>query len=240
VINIEAVPEIMGYDRAIVTFSPDGRLFQVEYAREAVKRGSTCLGLIFAGGVVLAATRKLSELGIVGMGSDKIHQIDDHIGTALCGFLADGRVLVDMGRIRAQVHQLTYDEKIDIVGTAKEISDRMQLFTQYGGVRPYGVSVLLGGVDEKGAQLFEIDPSSAFFNWKAHAIGRGSPEAVKVLKREWKADMDEDSAIRLSLKTLKAAEKGIKLSEVEISIINSKGYKKYYGERDAKFIKKYW
>jgi proteasome alpha subunit len=240
VINIEAMPDIMGYDRAIVTFSPDGRLFQVEYAREAVKRGSTCLGLIFDKGVVLTATRQITELGIVGVGSDKIHQIDDHVGTALCGFLADGRALVDMGRVKAQVFKLTYDEAIDVTGVAKEISDRMQLFTQYGGVRPYGVSVLLGGTDEKGPRLYEIDPSSAFFNWKAHAIGRGSPEAIKVLKKNWKSNMSEDDAIRLALQALKAGEKGVKVVEVELTVINSSGYKKYYGENNAKFIKKFW
>ncbi|MFQ6020954.1 MAG: archaeal proteasome endopeptidase complex subunit alpha [Candidatus Aenigmatarchaeota archaeon] len=237
---MEAIPEMMGYDRAIVTFSPDGRLFQVEYAREAVKRGTTSLGLIFSNGVVLAAIRRLKALAIPNTGSDKIHQIDDHLGTAISGFLADGRVLVDLGRIKAQVYKLTYDEPLSVYEATKEIADRMQLFTQYGGVRPYGVALLLGGVDEKGSQLYEIDPSSAFYFWKAQAIGRGAPEALKILNRNWKKGMSEEEAIKLALQALKTGEKGVKSNEIELAIINSKGFTKYYGDEGIKFIKKYW
>src|SRR3990172_1539410 len=142
---MQAIPEMMGYDRAIVTFSPDGRLFQVEYAREAVKRGTTSLGLIFDGGVVLAAHRMLAELGLENAGSDKVHQIDDNLGAAISGFLADGRILVDVGRVKAQVYRLTYDEPLNILGAVKEIADRRQLYTKSGGVRPFGVAFLVGG-----------------------------------------------------------------------------------------------
>jgi proteasome alpha subunit len=236
---MEAMPEFMGYDRAIVTFSPDGRLFQVEYAREAVKRGTTSLGLIFKDGVVLAAIRPIGELAIPNSGSDKVHQLDDNIGAAISGFLADGRVLVDAGRVKAQVYRLTYDEPLNILGAVKELADRMQLYTQYGGVRPFGVAFLLGGLDEKGPQLFEIDPSSAFYSWKAQAIGRGVPEALKVLRKGWKENMSEDDAVKLAVQALKAAEKGLKAIEVELAIINAKGFKKYYGDEGVKFIKKY-
>src|SRR3990172_4467018 len=171
---MQAIPEMMGYDRAIVTFSPDGRLFQVEYAREAVKRGTTSLGLIFSDGVVLAAMRPLPDMAIPNGGSDKVHQVDDNIATAIAGFLADGRILVDGVRVKAQVYRLTYDEALNVSGAVRDISDKMQLFTQYGGVRPYGVAFLVGGVDEKGPQLYEIDPSSTFYSWKAQAIGKGS------------------------------------------------------------------
>ena len=219
-IIIEAMPEFMGYDRAIVTFSPDGRLFQVEYAREAVKRGTTSLGVVFSNGVIIAAIKPVPELSVPNSGSDKIHQVDDHLGTSLSGFLADGRALIDMGRIKAQVYRLTYDEPLDVKGVVKEISDRMQLFTQYGGVRPYGVALLLGGVDEYGPQLFEIDPSSAFYSWKAHAIGRGGPEAIKILRKNWKENMSKDDAIKLAVKALKSGEKGVKPNEIEIAVID--------------------
>ncbi len=236
---MEAMPEFMGYDRAIVTFSPDGRLFQVEYAREAVKRGTTSLGIIFGGGVVLAAMRPLPELLIPNGGSDKVHKIDEHIGTATAGFLADGRVLVDIGRIKAQIYKLTYDEPLNIVGAVKEISDRMQLFTQFGGVRPFGVALLIAGIDEKGAQLFEIDPSSAFYAWKAQAIGKGSVEAVKALKRGWKENLKEDDAISLALEALQAGEKGVRPIEIELAVITEAGFRKFYGDEGLKFIKKY-
>ncbi|MFQ6009844.1 MAG: archaeal proteasome endopeptidase complex subunit alpha [Candidatus Aenigmatarchaeota archaeon] len=237
---MEAMPEFMGYDRAIVTFSPDGRLFQVEYAREAVKRGTTSLGVVFSNGIVLAAIRPLTALAIPNSGSDKIHQLDDHLAAAISGFLADGRVLVDGGRTKAQVYKLTYDEPIDVQGIVREISDRMQLFTQFGGVRPFGVALLTGGVDEKGAQLFEIDPSSAFYAWKSQAIGKGAAEALKVLRKEWKEKMAQEDAIKLALAALKAGEKAVKPTEVELAIVNEKGFRKWHGEDGSRFIRKYW
>lgn len=239
-VNIEGMPEMMGYDRAIVTFSPDGRLFQVEYAREAVKRGPISLGVTFNNGVVLAAIRHVTPLAIPNTGSDKVHQIDDHLCAAITGFLADGRVLVDLGRIKSQVFKLTYDEPIDVLGAVKEVSDRMQLFTQYGGVRPFGVALLLGGVDEKGPQLFEIDPSSTFYSWKAHAIGRGSAEAIKVFKKGWKEKLSEEDAIKLAIQAMKAGEKSIKPIDIELAIVTSKGFNKYHGAEGSRFIKKYW
>jgi len=232
------IPE-MGYDRAIVTFSPDGRLYQVEYAREAVKRGTTLVGLLFTDGIVIATIRPSEELAVPSTGSDKVHEVDSHIAAGMAGFLADGRVLIDFVRIRAQVHKLTYDEPLSIYGGVKEIADRMQLYTQYGGVRPYGVGFLLGGIDEKGPQLFEIDPSSAFSSWSAQSIGRGAPEAIKVLRKDWKEKMTKDNGIELALRALKAGEKGVKMSEVELCVIDKSGFEEYRGE-NIKLIKKYW
>ena len=234
------MPEMMGYDRAIVTFSPDGRLFQIEYAREAVKRGTTSIGVTFADGIVLVATRPLMELAVPSVGGEKVFQIDDHLGIAMSGFLADGRVLVDRGRIKAQVYKLTYDEPLDVLGVVKEVSDIMQIYSQYGGVRPFGVAFLLGGIDEKGPQLIEIDPSSTFYGWHAQAIGRGAPESLKVLRKEWKEGMGEEDAIKLAIKALKAGEKGVKAIEVELAVINDKGFNKFYGDEGLKFIKKFW
>ncbi|NOZ81731.1 MAG: archaeal proteasome endopeptidase complex subunit alpha [Candidatus Micrarchaeota archaeon] len=237
---MEVMPEFMGYDRAIVTFSPDGRLFQVEYAREAVKRGTTSLGMVFSDGVVFAAVRHLPPLSVPNSGNDKIHQIDDNLGAAMSGFLADGRVLIDTARIKAQIHRITYDEPMDVLGCVREISDRMQVFTQYGGVRPFGVALLVGGIDEKGPQLFEVDPSSAYYGWKAHVIGRGSEKALKIIRKEWKENLSEKDAVKLSLKALKAGEKDAKVQEVELAVINRDGFRKYSGPEGVKFIKKFW
>ncbi len=237
---MEVMPEFMGYDRAIVTFSPDGRLFQVEYAREAVKRGTTSLGVVFKDGVVLAATRPLAPLAVPNSGSDKIHQIEDHIGCAISGFIADGRVLIDMARVQAQIFRLTYEEPIDVLGCVKDLSDRMQIFTQYGGVRPFGVALLIGGVDEKGAQLFEIDPSSAFYGWKAQAIGRGAEQALKILRKSWKENLTQEQGIALALKALKAGEKEAKMEELELAVITKDKFEKFMGHVDTKFFKKYW
>ncbi len=237
---MDAMPEFMGYDRAIVTFSPDGRLFQVEYAREAVKRGTTSIGVVFKDGVVLAAIRHIPPLGITNSGSDKVHQIDDHLGTATSGFLADGRVLIDNARVKAQVFKLTYEDPINVVGAVKDISDRMQLFTQYGGVRPYGVALLIGGVDENGPQLFEIDPSSTYYGWKAQAIGRGANESLKVLRKSWKENMSEEDAIKLVLQAMRAGEKEAKPNEVELAVVKESEFRKPHGDDAVKIVKKYW
>ncbi len=237
---MEGMPDFMGYDRAIVTFSPDGRLFQVEYAREAVKRGTTSIGVTYKNGVIFAAVRYLPPLSVPNNGSDKIHQIDDHIASTLSGFIADGRVLIDMARVNAQVYRLTYDEPIDVAGAVKDLSDRMQVFTQYGGVRPFGVALLIGGIDEKGPQLFEIDPSSAFYGWKAHAIGKGAEAALSILRKQWKENMKKEDAIKLTLKALKAGEKTAKIQELELGIVSEDGFEKYTGYKDQAFFKKYW
>jgi len=234
------MPEFMGYDRAIVTFSPDGRLFQVEYAREAVKRGLTTLGLVFKNGVIIAAAHPRPSLSVSTSGNDKVHEIDNHIVAGITGFLADGRTLIDKGRVKAQVHKLTYDEPLDVAGQVKELSDMMQLYTQYGGVRPFGTAILVAGIDEKGPQLFELDPSATFYGWKAQAIGSGAENALKILKRKWKENLTEENAIKLALESLKAGEKGLKVTDIELAIVNENGFKKYQGIEGAKFIRKYF
>ena len=182
----------------------------------------------------------MPELAIPNGGSDKVHQIDDNLGTAISGFLADGRVLIDIGRLKAQVYRLTYDEPLHVLGAVKEVSDRMQLYTQFGGVRPFGVALLLGGVDEQGPQLYEIDPSSAYYAWKAQAIGKGAAEALKVLKKGWKEGMNEEEAIALGVEALKAGEKGVKPIETEIAVATAKKWRKWVGEEGVKQIKKFW
>jgi proteasome alpha subunit len=147
---------------------------------------------------------------------EKISKIDEHIGIATCGILGDSRVLVDYARIRAQVNRITYDEPIEVSALAKDIGDRTQRFTQMGGIRPYGVTLLISGMDNNVPHLYEADPSGAVREWFAHAVGRGSKEAIKVLMDEYKDGMPKDKAIDLALKALKAGEKKLGLKFVEI------------------------
>src|SRR5947199_407324 len=165
------------YDRAITVFSPDGRLFQVEYASETVKRGATVLGIASPEGAVLAAEErpgsKLQDLSFMW----KIFQIDEHVGTAVAGLSCDAHILVDQARIYAQSNKLMYDEPIDIEILTRRIGEIKQLYTQHAGVRPFGISMLFGGVDKKGSRLFWTDPSGAFFAYRAWAIGAGGDAA---------------------------------------------------------------
>ncbi len=215
---VEQMPEYMGYDRTIAVFSPDGRLFQVEYAKEAVKRGSTSLGITFKDGVVLASVKPSSSF-MVPSSAEKIFPIDDHIGVVAAGLLADARVLVNQARVRSQIHKITYDEPVDTWNVAHIIGDRMQISTLYAGLRPYGVSFLLGGVDKTGPHLIESDPSGMLYEWQCYAIGRGAQTAMKLFKAGWKANMSEKDAIELAVDVMRKTEKERK--DIDIAVITS-------------------
>jgi proteasome alpha subunit len=192
-----------GYDMAITQFSPEGRLFQVEYAIEAVRRGTTAIVCRNNNSVVFAVEKKSSELQEV-IGSEKIFKIDDHIGVAIAGLTADARVLVDRARVQAQVNLLNYDEKISVKDSTLNICEYLQLFTQNAGVRPFGVSLLIAGIDSDGkTSLFLTDPSGALWGYKAFAIGSGATEARTFLEENYKEDISDEELKLLPLKTLK-------------------------------------
>ena len=169
-----------GYDRGITIFSPDGRLFQVEYAREAVKRGTTSLGIVSKDGVVLIVDKRTVSRLVVAKSIEKIFQIDDHIGAATSGLVTDARVLVERARVDSQINKITYNEPITVEALAKGISDLKRAYTQNGGVRPFGTALIIGGVNGDEARLFETDPSGALIEYKATAIGSGVQAAMDV------------------------------------------------------------
>ncbi|HLD83462.1 MAG TPA: archaeal proteasome endopeptidase complex subunit alpha [archaeon] len=208
----------MGYDQAIVVFSPEGRMYQVEYARKAVERSPTLVGVVFQNGVVIAATKTLRKL-IVPESIEKVSKVDSHIIAASCGILSDSRVLLDYARVRSQVNMITYDQPIEVTTLVKDISDRLQKFTQVGGMRPFGVSLLIAGQEEDSYHLFETDPSGAFREWRAQAIGRGSKKAKKYLVANYKKKMTKEQALTLALKSLKEAEEELSQETVEIGVI---------------------
>ncbi|MBM4237347.1 MAG: archaeal proteasome endopeptidase complex subunit alpha [Euryarchaeota archaeon] len=214
-------PGQMAYDRAITVFSPDGRLFQVEYAREAVKRGTTTVGLKFKDGVVLIVDKRIASRLMEPKSIEKIFQIDEHMGCATSGLVADARILVDQARIIAQINKITYDEEVSVEALVKRICDYKQNYTQYGGVRPFGTALLVAGVDEQGEHLFETDPSGALVSYKAGSIGAGRNVVMEVFEEDYREGMDMDSAIVLGLKALKKATEEEKLNPkaVEIGIV---------------------
>ncbi|MCJ2532549.1 MAG: archaeal proteasome endopeptidase complex subunit alpha [Candidatus Thermoplasmatota archaeon] len=215
-------PGQMAYDRAITVFSPDGRLFQVEYAREAVKRGTTTVGLKFKDGVALIVDKRIASKLIEPTSIEKIFQIDEHIGCATSGLVADARVLVDNARVIAQVNKVTYAEKIDLETLVKRLCDFKQNYTQYGGVRPFGTALLVAGVDDTGAHLFETDPSGALVAYKAGSIGAGKNAIMDVFEEEYEEGMTMDDAVLLGLKALtKATEDKLSTQAVEIGIVRS-------------------
>lgn len=210
------------YDHAITIFSPDGRIFQVEYALETVKRGSTVLGIACREGVVLAAEEKLASKLQDPSFIWKIFKIDEHIGAAISGLSADARILTDQARIQAQRNRLMYDEPIDVETLAKKIGDIEQVYTQNGGVRPFGVSMIFGGIDKSGARVFQTDPSGSCWAYRAISIGVGSDKIREALEAKYTDDLSLDQAILLASECLsKVAEEKLEPKEMKIAIIPS-------------------
>ncbi len=192
-----------GYDMAITQFSPEGRLFQVEYAIEAVRRGTTAIVCRNKNSVVFAVEKKSSELQDDSTGSEKIFKIDDHIGVAIAGLTADARVLIDRARVQAQVNILNYDERISVKDSTLNICEYKQVFTQNAGVRPFGVSFLIAGIDSNGPSLYLTDPSGAMWSYFSFAIGSGATEARAYLEEHYNEDISDEELKLLPLKTLK-------------------------------------
>jgi len=201
-------PGQMAYDRAITVFSPDGRLFQVEYARVAVTRGNTTVGLKFKNGVVLMADKKIASRLVEANSVEKIFQIDEHIGAATSGLVADARVLVDFARLVSQINKVTYNEPISLDLLVKRICDYKQNYTQYGGVRPFGTALLVGGVDPTGVHLYETDPSGALSCYKAGSIGAGRTSVMELLEERFRDNMTMDEVVLLGLEGLRRATEG--------------------------------
>jgi len=213
-------PGQMAYDRAITVFSPDGRLFQVEYARVAVTRGNTTAGLKFKNGVVLMADKKIGSRLVETGSIEKIFQIDEHIGCATSGLVADARVLVDYARLTAQINKVTYAERMGVDLLVKRICDFKQNYTQYGGVRPFGTALLVGGVDDAGTHLYETDPSGALVSYKAGSIGAGRNTVMELFEEKFKDGMAQDDAVLLGLEALqKASEEKLDAKAIEVGLV---------------------
>lgn len=195
--------QMMGYDRSSTMFSPDGRLLQVEYARKSVRQGTTSLGIVCKDGVLLLADKRILDKLIIGTSIEKVFQVDDHIGASATGFLMDGRVLIERAQLISQQHRVTYDSSMDVVSLVKEIADMKQAFTQYGGARPFGVSILFAGVDDEGAQLYLTDVTGIFFQYKATAIGEADEQLKEILEKEYDDNITIDQGVRIGVNALK-------------------------------------
>ncbi len=195
--------QMMGYDRSSTMFSPDGRLLQVEYAKKAVRQGTTSLGMVCKDGVLLLADKRILEKLMIGTSIEKVFQVDDHIGASATGFLMDGRVLIERAQLMAQQHRVTYDSNIDVISLVKEIANMKQAFTQYGGARPFGVSILFVGVDDEGPQLYLTDVTGIYFQYKATAIGEAEEQLRPIMEKEYDDNITIEQGIKMGVNALK-------------------------------------
>lgn len=191
-----------GYDMTPTMYSPDGRIYQVEYAIETVKRGTIAIGIRSKEGVIVAVEEIPRSLQTANI-TQKIFQIDYHIGVAAAGYIPDARVQVDNARFFSQGNRLTYDEPVEVETVAKHLADQCHQFTQYSGVRPYGVALIIAGVDQKGQSIFVTDPSGTYVPFAAVAIGSGSDEVNDFLEKTYKDDLSLEDAAALAIAAIK-------------------------------------
>jgi len=211
------------YDRAITVFSPDGRLFQVEYALAAVDRGPTIVGISCSEGVVIGAEEKIESKLQDPNFSQKIYAVDEHLGAAVVGISSDARILIDESRVYSQSNRLMYDEPIDVEMVTKRVGDLMQIYTQHAGVRPFGVSIIFGGVDKAGARLFATDPIGSYRSYRALAIGIGRETVENILREEYNENLSLNDAIRLAIKCLtRSLQARDEQARIKIAVIPTK------------------
>ncbi|MBY9004692.1 MAG: archaeal proteasome endopeptidase complex subunit alpha [Candidatus Lokiarchaeota archaeon] len=191
------------YDRALTVFSPEGRLFQVEYALEAVRRGTLAVAVKSRDAVCLAAQIKIPSTLMKADSIDKIFQVDEHVGVAISGLHADSRALINYARVQAQSFRLTYDEPVRLNMLVKTIADIKQQYTQYGGIRPFGCALFFIAIDGAGTQIYTTSPSGIYRSYKAYALGSGEANAREYLIENYKEDLLFDDLIKLVLNTLK-------------------------------------
>jgi proteasome alpha subunit len=236
-----------GYDMTPTMYSPDGRIYQVEYALETVKRGTLAIGIKTKDGVIIAVEEKSRPLQVSDI-TQKIFQVDDHIGVAAAGYIPDARVEVDNARYFSQSNKLTYDEPVEIETVAKHLADQNHQFTQYSGVRPFGVALIIAGVDRKGSQIVTIDPSGTYISYSAVAIGLGSDEVNDFLEKNYKNDIsiEEAGSLAIAAINLKSEEttgiEHIKMSKVSIETkiletVTKDELKKFDEQAKGKFAK---
>eukprot|EP00128_Syssomonas_multiformis_P011290 Colp12_sorted_trinity150504_noHs@33616 len=221
------------YDRGVNTFSPEGRLFQVEYAIEAIKLGSTALGIQTSEGIVLAVEKRVTSPLIIPSSIEKIVEIDRHIGCAMSGLTPDARTMIDHARVEAQSHAFTYNEPIKIESITQSVCDLALRFGEDDEEstmsRPFGVALLIAGYDENGPQLFHCDPSGTYYQYDAKAIGSGSEGAQTALQDQYHKSMTLQEAEKVALTILKQVmEEKLNSTNVEVaSVTKDKGYRVY-------------
>lgn len=238
-IPTEIQHQAMGYDRAATMFSPDGHLLQVEYAEKTVKLGSASIGLVCKDGVVIVADRRVRDKLIAPESANKIFEIDDHIVATSAGILADARILVDHAQVLAQQNRVTYNSPVEPLAVIRMLADRKQMFTQYGGARPFGVAILLGGVNKNKVHLYTSDVTGNFFAYKANAIGENDEKIKEILRKDYKEDLTVEEGIKFCLKIFKEIlEKNFDIERFDVGYVKmNEKLIRLHGDELKKFVK---
>ncbi len=209
------------YDRSITVFSPEGHLYQVDYASKIIEKGSPVVAISYKDGIIIVADKKIFSSLIIPESVEKVFKIDQHVWVACSGLIGDGRRLVDFARQIAQENKTYYDDPIEIETLVKKVASIVQYYTQYGGARPFGVSIITAGIDTLGKHIYETEPSGATTAYKAVAIGQNKQKLMAHLEKNYKVNMSFDDALKLAIKTLTLnLEPKQKLEANNIEVIN--------------------
>ena len=237
---MEMQNQVMGYDRTATMFSPDGHLLQVEYAEKTVRLGSSSIGFVCKDGVVIISDKRLKDRLITKESANKIGEVDEHVIMATAGILSDSRVLLERAQLVAQQNRITYDSPVDVETVIKEIANMKQAFTQYGGARPFGVSVMIAGLSNNHPKLFVSDITGNYFSYHASAIGENDEKIKEMLRKDYKEELIIDDTIKLGLKIFKNIQgKNFELERFDVVYINleDKKLKRILGDSLKKYIK---
>ena len=200
---IDMQHQAMGYDRTATMFSPEGLLLQVEYAEKAVKLGSSSIGMNCSDGILIIADKRIEDNLIVSKSANKIYEIDSHIIASIAGIVSDARVLIEKSQILSQQHRITYDSPIEPESVIKEISNIKQQFTQYGGARPFGVFLMIAGINGKKPELYTSNITGNYFSYNANAIGENDDKIKEKLREEYSKELTIKKGVKLALKIFK-------------------------------------
>ncbi len=212
--------QAMGYDRTATMFSPEGHLLQVEYAEKTVRLGSSSVGMVCFDGVFIIADKRTEDKLIVRKSANKIYEIDSHIIASVAGIIADARVLIEKAQVLSQQHRVTYDSPIEPELIIKDISNIKQQFTQYGGARPFGVSLMIAGINGKKPELYTSDITGNYLSYHAHAIGENDDRIKEKLRERYKEEMSIKQGVRLVLEILEEIqEKQFNINKLELIYI---------------------
>ena len=237
---IDVQHQTMGYDRTATMFSPEGTILQVEYAQKTVRLGSASIGMVCSDGVFILSDKRIEDKLIAHDSSSKIYEIDSHIIASAAGIVSDARVLIERAQVLSQQHRVTYDSPIEPELVIKEIANVMQQFTQYGGARPFGVSIMMAGLNDKQPVLYVSDITGNYILYNANAIGEDDERIREKLRDKYKLGLDLKKGAKLALEILKEVQdKKFDMKKYELAYIskNDLKVKKVEGEELNQFIK---
>jgi proteasome alpha subunit len=237
---IDIQHQAMGYDRTATMFSPEGHLLQVEYAEKTVRLGVSSIGMTCSDGVFIIADKRVNDKLIVPGSASRVFEIDSHVIASVAGIISDGRILVERSQVLAQQHKITYDSPIEPESIIKEIANTKQQFTQYGGARPFGVSMMVAGINRKKPEVFTSDVTGNYFSYYANAVGENDDKIKEKLREKYVHNLNIKKGVKIAVDIFQEIKgKNFDINQFELVYIKSEDSQliRLEGENIKNFVK---